>query len=81
MDGRDSKKGIKYEFFGPGNSETRHGELLAGKCMGTSWPAASLNLATASLKSLEFVQGVFMKVVALSLSFPMPQRAPHLDFR
>ena len=63
---------MKIAKLTAGELKSHRGELRAGKCMGTSWPAASLNLAAASLKSSEFVQGVFMKVVALSLSFPMP---------
>ena len=38
-----------------GELKSRHSELLARKCMGMSWPAASLNLAVARLKILEFV--------------------------
>ena len=55
-----------------GELKSRRSELLAGKCMDTSWPAANLKLASARFKFLEFEWGVFTKVVALSLSFSMP---------
>ena len=49
--------------------------------MQKSRPAAARDLLAAERKiMIELDFDVFMKVVALSLSFPWPQRAYHFDF-